>query len=49
MSLDQVVAADAEEILQGDEEEDSTYFQDIDILQNHGIVCLSFSTISVIL
>lgn len=35
MSLDQVVGADAQELIETDEDE--TYFQDIDILQNHGI------------
>ena len=36
MSLDQVVEADARELME-DDEDDETYFQDIDILQNHGI------------
>lgn len=39
MSLDQVVNADAEEELASEEEdEDEIFFQDIDLLQNHGIV-----------
>lgn len=37
MSLDQVVNADAEEEL-ASEDEDEIFFQDIDMLQNHGIV-----------
>eukprot|EP00111_Clytia_hemisphaerica_P015489 TCONS_00045736-protein len=36
MSLDQVVNADAEEEL-ASEDEDEIFFQDIDMLQNHGI------------
>ena len=52
MSLDQVVNADAEEEL-ASEDEDEIFFQDIDMLQNHGIVsllpgpgfCLSFNCI----
>lgn len=41
MSLDQVVNADAEEELQSEEEdEDEIFFQDIDLLQNHGIVSI---------
>ena len=35
--MDQVVNADAEEELASDEE-DEIFFQDIDLLQNHGIV-----------
>lgn len=38
MSLDQVVNADQQEAIQSEEEEEEVYFQDIDILQNHGIV-----------
>ena len=38
MSLDQVVNADEVEQLQSDDEEE-IFFQDIDVLQNHGIVC----------
>ena len=39
MSLDQVVNADAEEVLRSqEEEEEDVFFQDIEILQNHGIV-----------
>jgi len=41
MSLDQVVDADTQEQLESDEEDD-IYFQDIDLLQNHGIVCFRF-------
>ena len=37
MSLDQVVNADEVEQLQSDDE-DEVFFQDIDVLQNHGIV-----------
>jgi len=37
MSLDQVVNADHQEAIQSEEEEEEVYFQDIDILQNHGI------------
>ena len=37
MSLDQVVNADELEQLQSDDEEE-IFFQDIDVLQNHGIV-----------
>lgn len=37
MSLDQVVNADEVEQLQSDDEEE-IFFQDIDVLQNHGIV-----------
>jgi len=37
MSLDQVVNADQQEAIQSEEEEEEVYFQDIDILQNHGI------------
>jgi len=37
MSLDQVVNADAEEELASEEDEDEIFFQDIDLLQNHGI------------
>lgn len=36
MSLDQVVNADEEQLQSDDEEE--IFFQDIDVLQNHGIV-----------
>ena len=40
MAMDQVVEADAEELLHNQEcdDEDDTFFQDIDMLQNHGIV-----------
>lgn len=38
MSLDQVVDADTQEQIQSDDE-DECFFQDIDMLQNHGIVC----------
>ena len=42
MSLDQVVNADAEEELASEEEdEDEIFFQDIDLLQNHGIVSIN--------
>ena len=37
MSLDQVVNVDEVEQLQSDDEEE-IFFQDIDVLQNHGIV-----------
>lgn len=40
MSLDQVVNADEVEQLQSDDE-DEVFFQDIDVLQNHGIVSQS--------
>ena len=40
MSLDQVVNADEVEQLQSDDE-DEVFFQDIEVLQNHGIVSQS--------
>ena len=46
MSLDQVVNADAEEILQNEDDEEDVYFQDIEVLQNQGIV--SFRAICLI-
>ena len=47
MSLDQVVNADEVEQLQSDEE-DEVFFQDIDVLQNHGIVSQSLVHVKVL-
>lgn len=46
MSLDQVVNADAVEALsqQEDDEEEEVFFQDIEMLQNHGIVSTRYFT-----
>ena len=47
MSLDQVVNAEAEEEV-ASEDEDEFFFQDIDLLQNHGIVCIVFGAFSML-